>query len=66
MNLQWFKDRINKGNIYRDSNGCGCDDCREILNEGFEIINEAHAEYIYKSMLEYEKEGIHLNYRDEK
>lgn len=43
---QWFLDRIGK-RVYRESNGCPCDTCKNITKEGLEIYDESHALYLH-------------------
>lgn len=44
--LQWLKDRIGK-RIYRDSNNCHCDYCKNIYLNGLVIKDEFHATYLF-------------------
>ena len=44
--LEFFIAHIGK-KLYRDSNGCTCPDCREILKNGLTVSDRNHAEYLY-------------------
>lgn len=64
--LKWFKNRIGK-TIYRDTFGCECEDCKDIIKNGLVISNDFHAESIYdfqNDVMFDEKKD--LNYRDKK
>jgi len=61
---QWFIDRIGK-KIYRNSNGCDCEVCKNIGVHGVIVSNELHAIYLFDIQNAYNEEGINLNYRDE-
>lgn len=63
--LDDFKKAIGK-TVYRDSNGCSCNDCRYIETNGLIIRDELHAEYLCDIAIEYAFDGINLNYRLEK
>jgi len=61
----WFKNRIGKI-IYRNCNGCHCDICTNILENGIFICDEFQAEYCYDTECEYNAEGFPLRYFDTK
>jgi hypothetical protein len=44
--LQWFRDRIGK-RIYRDTNNCHCDYCKDIYLNGIVVKNGLHAQYLF-------------------
>ena len=60
----WFIDRIGK-RIFRDSAGCECDSCKDIMKNGFLIKDKEHAGYLYDVQGHFYVEGVKLNYRDE-
>lgn len=43
---QWFIDRIGK-RVFRETNGCKCETCKRITNEGLVIFDEQHASYLF-------------------
>ena len=48
MNTEkWFLDRIGK-KVFRTSNGCNCETCKRITNDGLTIFDEQHASYLYE------------------
>jgi hypothetical protein len=63
--LQWFKEQIYQ-TIFRDDNGCPCNNCKEILENGLVVRDEDHARYIFEMQNDLGAEGIELNYRDSK
>ena len=44
--IQWFTDRIGK-RVFRPSNGCSCECCKRIVEEGITIEDEEHAQYLF-------------------
>lgn len=63
--LDWFIKRIGK-TIYRDSDGCSCGTCKNIVENGIKIHDKQHAQYMFDTQNDWVSEGIMLNYRDEK
>lgn len=61
--LKWFKDRIGK-TIYRDTNNCPCDTCKNVLINGIFIEDMQVAQYLFDIQNDMKYEGIVLNYRD--
>ena len=52
--LEWFIERIGT-TIYRGSNGCSCDTCKDVEMNGVKVNDKLHAEYLYEVNLE----GVH-------
>ena len=44
---EWFIDRIGK-KVFRNSNGCNCDTCKRITNDGLVIFDGQHASYLHE------------------
>lgn len=63
--LKWFKDRVGKV-VFRNDNGCPCEICKHVVENGLIITDELHADYLCSTQGDYAAEGILLNYRDEK
>jgi len=61
--LNWFKERIGKI-IYRDRDDCKCGTCKDAVNNGIEISDDIHAEYLFDVQNDFANEGTLLNYRD--
>lgn len=52
---QWFLDRIGK-KVFRDSNECPCDICKDIGVRGLTIVDRNNALYLYDIQCDYEVE----------
>jgi hypothetical protein len=63
--LSFFIKNIGK-RIYRDANGCPCETCKEITENGLIVYDKDHADYLYIVQVDYHEEGIELNYRTKK
>lgn len=50
--------------IFRDDNGCSCEQCVDVLKNGLLVIDKEHAKYVAMTTEDYLAEGIDLNYRD--
>lgn len=61
--LKWFKNRIGK-RIYRNRHKC-CKDCEEVAQNGLEVRDEMHANYLYETQNDFARDGIKLDYRDD-
>ena len=58
---EWFISNI--GNtIYRDHHKC-CDQCDEIVDNGLQVMDKQHANYLYDVQNDYGREWVHFNYR---
>jgi hypothetical protein len=62
---KWFLERIGK-RIYRDSDGCHCRTCNDIVRKGLVIADKNHAQYLAEVDAEFAESGTHLNYKDKK
>lgn len=62
---QWFIERIGK-RVYRNSNGCSCNVCEDIRQNGIKIEDEMHAEYMYQMEGSANLDGLTLRYFDTK
>ncbi len=60
---QWFLDRVGK-TVYRNDNGCPCDVCKRVLEEGLIIGGDFHAEYLYDMEGDCSADGGSLRYFD--
>jgi hypothetical protein len=65
MNKEWFLARVGEI-VFRDTDGCNCPTCKNIIENGILIRDEEHAEYMFEIQNELGAEGIELNYRDTK
>ena len=63
--LSFFIKNIGK-RIYRDDNGCTCETCKDVVENGLIVLNKQHAQYLHTVQIDYYKGGIDLNYRLEK
>ncbi len=54
---EWFK--IGK-KIYRDDNGCNCNDCQEVRSNGLVIFDQHHADYLFDCA----QNEMDIDYRD--
>lgn len=63
---QWFIDRIGK-RVFRESNGCKCETCKRITNDGLIIFDEQHASYLcdVEGMSREENSEHIITYKDE-
>ncbi|MFZ5365418.1 MAG: hypothetical protein ACOZBH_04465 [Patescibacteria group bacterium] len=62
---KWFIRRIGK-RVFRDADGCECDLCRNVVENGIIINDKQHADYMYEMQWECANLGTYLNYRDKK
>jgi hypothetical protein len=62
MTLEDFKANIGK-RIFRDSNKCPCETCKDIKENGILVRDTEHAEYMFQIQEDFAMEGLHLNYR---
>lgn len=60
--LQFFIDNIGK-RIYRDSDGCDCLGCKDIVENGLIITDETQAGYLFDIQNDFGADDIELNYR---
>jgi len=44
--LRWFMDRIGK-HIYRRGGTCRCIHCQKVLDEGLDVSDKCHVDYLY-------------------
>lgn len=64
---QWFIDRIGK-RVFRETNGCKCETCKRITNEGLVIFDKQHASYLFdvEGMSREENSNHIITYKDKK
>lgn len=62
---KWFADRVGKW-IYRNTHGCNCQSCKNVLENGIFINDEQHASYCYDIECDFNREGTPLRYFDTK
>jgi hypothetical protein len=62
---QWFVERIGK-RIYRDADSCDCIHCKDSVENGLIVSDDAHADYLAMIDHDFAREGVYLNYRDSK
>lgn len=43
---QWFINRIGK-RVFRETNGCPCEVCKNVTDKGLVIADKMHALYLY-------------------
>ena len=60
---EWFHERIGK-RIYRNDDGCDCEGCKRVYEEGLVIDDDFHADYLTDIEAEYNIEGTRLRYFD--
>jgi hypothetical protein len=63
--LKWFRGKVGQ-KIYRDDSGCGCDHCKNTIENGLIVHDGIHAEHLYDMQNEFAHDGLMLNYRDKK
>jgi len=63
--LQWFLDRINQ-RVYRNDDGCDCEPCKKVLENGIVLIDRHQAQYCYDIECDFTAEGTPLRYFDTK
>ena len=64
-NKQRFIDRIWK-RIYRDTDSCECDSCKDAVENGLIIYDEQQAGYLFDTQNDFALCWTMLNYRDNK
>lgn len=62
---KWFRSRIGK-TIFRNENGCLCPVCNRVVANGLMIRDMEHADYLYDTECDYNRDGIPLRYFDTK
>jgi len=60
----WFLSKIGR-RLYRNSNGCTCPVCANVLSNGLIVADEMHATYLYDIESEYNYDGHPLKYQEE-
>ncbi len=61
--LQFFLSRIGK-RVYRNDDGCDCNICKNVTENGLIVENELHANYLYDNECDYKRDGTPLRYFD--
>ena len=62
--LEFFTTNVGK-RIYRDSDGCTCQTCLEVVKNGLVVGSEGHAQYLYDTQMDFAADGVMLNYRND-
>ena len=59
--LDFFLSHVGK-RIFRTKNGCDCEICEEVYQNGLLILDTIHAEYLHDIEAEFQIEGTDLKY----
>lgn len=57
----WLRSKIGS-KVYRPKNLCTCDPCKEVYENGVDIPDIYHADYLSEMEAIYSKEGIPMKY----
>lgn len=62
---EWFRSKVGQ-RLFRNHNGCSCEVCQHVLDNGLIVENPLHATYLYDNECDYTNEGNPLRYFDTK
>jgi hypothetical protein len=62
---KWFRSKIGS-RLFRNDNGCICEICQHIVQNGLIITDQMQADHCYDTETEYTAEGNPLRYFDTK